>query len=87
MRGSDMISCEEMDEMIIFPDFDDCVAGYCIRFGQPLIIIYDYPKVIEKLISEGMNEEEALDWFNFNTIGTWAGETTPAFLIPKDYNE
>ena len=26
------------------------------------------------------DEEEAIEWFNFNTIGSWVGEDTPIFV-------
>ena len=26
------------------------------------------------------SEEEALEWFDFNTIGAWVGDDTPIFI-------
>ena len=69
-----------------FPDafkmdgFDDCVLGVCYRFGQEPIIAYDQNKVIAKLQEDGMTEEEAIEFFEFNQIGAWVGDTTPCFI-------
>jgi hypothetical protein len=32
------------------------------------------------LIKEGMSEEEAEDYFQYNTEGAWVGDQTPIFL-------
>ena len=28
----------------------------------------------------GLSEEEAIDYFNYNVIGSWVGEDTPVFM-------
>lgn len=61
--------------------FDDCIAGICLRYGQPALVIYDHGKVLAKLVEQGMTEEEAVEHFEYNQIGAWVGETTPAFLV------
>jgi hypothetical protein len=33
--------------------------------------------LIEK---DGMTEEQAMEYFDFNVVGAWMGETTPIFL-------
>tara|TARA_B100000749_G_scaffold34003_1_gene23542 strand:+ start:834 stop:1067 length:234 start_codon:yes stop_codon:yes gene_type:complete len=71
--------------------YDDCIAGVCTRYGQPPILIYDRSKVISGLESEGMTNEEAEEYFDFNQIGAWVGDDTPAFIEPydkdRDYDE
>jgi len=44
------------------------------------IACYDYDRVIEGYIEEGMTEEEAIEFFEFNVIGAWVGERTPCYL-------
>ena len=63
--------------------FDDCIAGVVERFGQEPIVCYDKSKVIDQMISEGMTEEEAVEFFEYNQIGAWVGERTPCFLISQ----
>lgn len=77
----------EIDENILCADgFDEALIGYVERIGQPAIALYDRDKCIQILIDEGLTEEEALEHFEHNVIGSWVGEYTPAFatLLSKD---
>ena len=42
-------------------------------------VAYDYDKVIE-ILTEDMSYEDAVEYFEFNIIGAWMGETTPLFI-------
>lgn len=68
------------DELLYMEGFDDCIAGICRRCNQEDIVIYDYDKVIEKLMSQGMHRTEAVEFFEFNQLGAWMGDRTPAFI-------
>ena len=67
-------------ELLLMDGYDDCIVGLMSRFGQPSIVCYDQHKVIKKLVSQGMTHDEADEWFEYNQIGAWMGETTPCFL-------
>ena len=70
------------DDKILFLDgYDDCFAGICLRFGQQPIAIYDYQKIIDKLMEDGLDDIDAEEWFNYNIIGAYVGEYTPAFIV------
>jgi len=57
------------------------VIGYFRRCGQPTVVAYDAEKCIKKMIDrDGMTEEEAIEYFEFNVVGAWVGEGTPAFV-------
>lgn len=77
-----------VDSDILFMDGfdDDCIAGIGIRFGQEPIIMYDYDKVITQLIKDGMSEDDAIEWFDYNIIGAWVGDRTPGFIV-RDWTE
>jgi hypothetical protein len=49
--------------------------------------VYDRQKCIEILMRD-MSEEDAHEYFEFNVIGAFVGENTPAFieLIDNGYN-
>ena len=47
---------------------------------MPPIACYDKDKVIARLRDDGMNWEEAVEFFEFNQLGAWMGEKTPCFL-------
>jgi hypothetical protein len=42
--------------------------------------VYDVQKCIANLMAKGMTEDEANEFFEFNTEGTWVGDGTPVFL-------
>ena len=67
-------------ETIVFPDLEQALVGVVSRFGQDDIACYDYHQVIEIYMQQGMSYEEAVEYFDFNTIGSWLGETTPCFI-------
>ena len=69
---------------ILMNGYDDCIIGICNRFGQEPIVLYDQNKVIQKLMDDGMSGEEALEYFEFNQIGAWMGDRTPAFLLKPE---
>ena len=73
--------------MMIMDGFDDCIAGVVHRYGQPTIICYDKEKVLEQVMDDGMTDEEAVEYFEYNQIGAWVGEQTPCFISPFDKEE
>jgi hypothetical protein len=67
------------DENVILADgFEDAFIGIGRQFGKP-IAIYDRYKCID-ILKKDMSEEEAEEYFQFNTEGAWVGEQTPIFL-------
>lgn len=74
---------EMYGEDLLFMDpeyFDDAIIGVVHQFNKPTVC-YSIDKVIGLLMShDGMEEEEALEYFDFNIIGAWMGEHTPSFL-------
>jgi len=43
------------------------------------VILLDKDKCIELLMADGMSLDDAYEYFDFNVIGSWVGEGTPAF--------
>jgi hypothetical protein len=73
----------EDDEFIVLEDrvqYDHCLVGVVERFGMSPVLCYDYDKVIAMHVKEGMTREEAVEYFDFNTIGAWMGDRTPVFI-------
>ena len=60
--------------------YDDCVVGTVNRFGMSPVLCYALQKVIAKMVDDGMTEEEAYEYYNFNMLGAWVGDGTPAFI-------
>jgi hypothetical protein len=56
------------------------MVGVVNRIGTTAIC-YDEEKVIEVLVNEdGMDYEEAREFYEFNILGAWVGDSTPFFL-------
>ena len=70
---------EVEEEIIIYDEFEDAIIGLADRFGMDTSVAYDYDKVI-KILMEDMSYEEAVEYFDFNVIGGWVGDSTPVFI-------
>lgn len=67
--------------MIKMDGFDDCVLGVVNIVGQEPRLVYDTQRVIDKLMSSSeMTEEEAWEYWEYNQLGAYVGEDSPAFL-------
>jgi hypothetical protein len=60
--------------------FDVAIIGLAERCGQPTLVAYDRQRCIEVLMADGMDHDEAEEFFEFNTAGAWVGEGTPIFI-------
>ena len=69
------------EELLLADGFDAALIGTGERCGQPTIAVYDREKCIEVLEKrDGMTQEEANEFFEFNVVGAWVGEQTPIFV-------
>ena len=78
---------DNIEEDALFADgFDEAIIGISERFGRVPIVAYDRGFCISILMErDGMDYEEAVEFFDFNVIGAWVGEGTPEFITL--YNE
>ena len=68
---------------ILFADgFDEALIGTGDRFGfSGPVAVYDMDKCFEILEErDGMEYEDAVEYFNYNVIGAWVGDGTPIFV-------
>ena len=75
---------EVNEDMVLFDGLEEAFLGVCRRFGQEPIALYDYYKCIEIRMRDGGTYEEAAEFHEFNTMGLWVNEHTPAFLVTLD---
>lgn len=75
----ELFDCDD-EPMLKMDGYDECIAGIVERFGQPPIVCYDKDLVLDELMKQGMPYDDAVEWWEFNQIGAWVGETTPCFL-------
>lgn len=76
----------ECEVELIFLDppetFDPAILGIVYGFHQEPAVVYDEEQVLAAMQRDnGWSEEEAREWFEFNTVGAYLGEATPRFLI------
>lgn len=71
---------ESYGPFITADGFDDAIMGICHSFGKESVVCYDQIKILSNLVSQGMTEEEAQEYFDYNIIGAYVGEKTPCFL-------
>ena len=68
--------------MLLADVYEKAFIGTTISaFSRKQVALYDYDKCIMILMNDNeWSEEDALEWFNFNTIGSWVGDDTPIFV-------
>jgi hypothetical protein len=72
-------------EAIMWDGFEEAFIGMSRRCGQPTLVTYSYKKCIQVLIRrDKMTLEEAVECFEFNTVGGWLGEHTPICVEDLD---
>ena len=79
---------EEYDldnDMVLLADgFEDAFIGLGKQFTN-LYAIYDRQKCIDILMQrDGMDHEEAEEYFEYNVQGAWMGNKTPLFLTRSE---
>jgi len=68
-------------ELLQADGFDDAVIGIEPLSGK---VIYDIDKMITVLISEGLSNEEAIEYLDYNVLNAYVGEQTPIYIQTID---
>ena len=69
-----------MSETLIADGFDEAIIGIGRQFNKQLVI-YDEDKCIQILMErDGMTDEEAIEFFEFNVVGAYVGDHTPIYV-------
>ena len=68
--------------MLFADGFEKAFIGITIHSpNRNEVAVYDYMLCIDVLMKrDGMNEEDAIDYFYFNVVGAYVGEYTPVFI-------
>ena len=63
------------EEITLADGFDEAVIGIEI---SSMRLVYSVRMVIDIMMDrDGMDEQEAIDWYEYNMQSTWVGDTTP----------
>jgi hypothetical protein len=72
------------EEHLLFLDpehFDDAIIGVAYNANGSFCVAYSEPKIVELLIKyDKMDPDEAMEWYQFNIVGAYLGESTPVFI-------
>jgi len=68
------------EDAIVFDDCDSALIGYGSRIGMEPVAIYSHQLLVEHFIGQGMSEEEAVEYVDYNIVGSWVGDMTPIIL-------
>ncbi len=69
------------DVLVLEPDsFDTAIVGLVSRVDRPPVVCYSVEKILEVLMEDGMDAEEAREYYEYNMLGAYVGEATPMFL-------
>ena len=80
-----IVSYETDEEIMLMDGFEDAFIGFSRRCGQPTLATYSWKEMIRVLVeSEGMDEEEAVEYIEYNCAGAWMGELTPVILYEHE---
>ena len=72
------------EELIFADGFDDAIIGVATGFDSARVV-YCYASMVEVMMKDNnMSYEDALDWVEFNTIGSYVGENTPIYVMGID---
>ena len=75
----------ESNECLLADGLNDAVVG--ISYGVEPKTVYSVHKIIEILMEDGMEWEEAIEHFSYNIGGAYVGEKTPIFIYDLDEQE
>lgn len=71
---------KEREESVVFADgLEEAFIGIGYQFHTP-IALYSKNKAIQCLIDQGMDEEQAYEYFDYNITGSYVGDNTPIFI-------
>jgi len=75
---------EYAEGAILLDGLEEAIIGIVEEFGNGRRILYSKSKILSILqIRDGMTEQESEEFYDYNILGLYAGETNPIFLDLK----
>lgn len=72
---------EENPDALLADGLEDAFIGIARRCGQPTLAVYDFDLCVKVLMErDGMDEMDAVEYLEFNSVGAWVGEHTPIWF-------
>ena len=67
----------DTDDILFADGFDDCIIGFEPNMWK---VVYSRNLCIQLMVDDLMDEEEAVEYLEFNTFGAYMGEKTPIWV-------
>lgn len=71
---------ENYESVVLANGYETAFLGVSQTHDGYQRAVYDIDKCIETLINQGMSFEDAQEYFEYNTLGSYIGEETPIFI-------
>ena len=72
---------EVNEDALVCDRLEDALIGIGETYGKSPVAIYDIDRIIKIYMKrDGMSEEEALEFFEYNVLGAYCGENMPMFI-------
>ena len=69
------------EDLMFATNFDNAIIGVSMGISCGTKVVYDAEEMARTLvISEGMTEQEAWEYLEFNTFNAYIGDNTPIFV-------
>ena len=85
MTAREWINTNFEGSLLLADGYDDALLGWAYQPGLGTIAVYEANRCLEILQAQGMTEEEAQEYFSFNSEGC-GGKGMPVYLwrIPEE---
>jgi hypothetical protein len=75
------IEAQELEDILLVDGHDQAILGLVdVNFGERTVVAYSSHLIVEQLVLDGMEWDEAREFFDFNIRGAWLGPNTPLFV-------
>ena len=69
------------DDLLFADNFDNAIIGVSMGISCGTKVVYDAEEMAKTLVvSEGITEQEAWEYLEFNTFNAYVGDNTPIFV-------
>ena len=66
------------EECLTADGFDDALVG--CTYGANVVAVYDIHRMIEVLVNEGMEHDDAVEFLEYNVVSAYLGDKTPLYV-------
>jgi len=72
---------EANPEALLADGLEPAYLGFTVNQHHALVAVYDYDQCVQVLVArDGISDEEAVEYLEFNTLCAYVGENGPLFI-------